>query len=157
MHKNIKSIWNMKFAENIPIGFNIEVGAGECVLKLGEINATTLEMELGAGNLEVDCSGKPALRELEIDSGAGDVAINLNGVWENDLKGVINAGVGSVTVKVPREVSVKATIDAGVGKVNAEGFEKQEKTYVNTPPGARATLTLGIDCGVGDVNLVFAD
>jgi hypothetical protein len=76
--------------------------------------------------------------ELDVESGAGDVRIDLS-----DLRvGVLNlhSGVGSVNVTLPRRGSVKARVDSGVGDLR-----------ITIPEGAQARIR--VDRGVGDLNI----
>lgn len=76
--------------------------------------------------------------ELDVNSGAGDVRLDLSELRVSDLK--LDAGVGSVHVTLPRRGSVKARIDGGIGDVR-----------VTIPEGVQARFR--VDRGIGDLTV----
>lgn len=76
--------------------------------------------------------------EMEINSGVGDVRLDLSDLIVSDLR--LDAGIGSVQVTLPRRGSVEARIDNGVGDVR-----------VTIPAGAQARIQ--VDRGIGSLRV----
>lgn len=141
---------------------SIESGVGK--VKVGTLQANELDLDLGAGKVELD--NLNILHEASIDGGAGETIIensNLNnldldmGVGSLSLtarltgSSVIDAGVGSVDLKLKGTASdYKIKASKGVGKLTVEGEDmKDDSTYSD---GANI---IDIDGGVGSINIDF--
>lgn len=128
---NTRFEWDVLLAKGVPLDLRVQMGAGEC---------------------DIDLRGLD-VRELEVELGAGDSAIDLSGEWMNDLRGVINASAGSVTLKVPEGVGVRIVgYKDGIGGYEAAGFSADGDALVNPAYGtADVNMELTLRRGVGDV------
>jgi hypothetical protein len=57
----------------------VDLGAGDGVLRFGELYLTGLDVKLGAGKLTLD----------------------FDGIWKNDLNASIESGVGEMSIVLP--------------------------------------------------------
>jgi hypothetical protein len=55
-------------------------------------------------------------------------------------------------VLVPSEVGVRVRAEGGLGKINAEGFWREDDSYVNAVYGD-SDVNLDVQGGVGQINL----
>ena len=116
-----------------------------------------LTLELGAGTSNLDLSGL-SLRRLNFKLGAGESAVDLSGDWERDLVANIDSGAANLTVLLPSNVGVRIIVDRGATLINASGLTKDENVYTNAVYGkSDVTLTLGLQTGIGWVNLEVED
>ena len=119
---------------------------------------TDLTLQLGVGTSNVDLRGVE-IANLHALTGVGDTTIDLSGPRTADLGARIEAGVGKLTVRVPKSVGVRVTgRQDGLGKFSANGFTAQGDTWVNEAyrgPGPK--IDIDLVRGVGDVMLVMAD
>jgi hypothetical protein len=76
--------------------------------------------------------------ELKVDSGVGDVRLDLSDLKVSDLE--LDSGIGSVHVTLPQRGAVEARIDNGVGEVR-----------INVPEGVQARIK--VDRGIGDLSI----
>jgi hypothetical protein len=126
------SDWNLRFANNVPLDLNLQMGAGHSDLQLRELDVTHLEVKIGAGEMQLDLSG-PRKSSLDAD---------------------IQGGVGSATIYLPKDVGVRVHASGGIGSVNTHGMTKDDDDYVNSVYGKTpATITLTIQGGVGSIDL----
>ena len=120
----------------------------------------TYDVSSGVGRLLVaqpDSSGVPAFGgakntwDLKLDGGSGPRT--------TDLAGRIQAGVGNIVVRLPKNVGVRVSgRQDGVGSFNAEGFTAQGDYWVNdaySGPGPR--IDIQFERGVGAATLVLVD
>lgn len=128
-----RSTWDVRLSDRIPTDLAVELGAGDGGLALGTLD----------------------LRQLEVNLGAGDVTIDLTGTPEHDLSADISGGVGSLTLRVPRDVGVRVTgRHDGVGSYDAPGFTADGEAFVNDAYGqSDVTLDITLVRGVGDVRV----
>jgi hypothetical protein len=146
--------WDLRFNEDVPMEMQIDTGAGRSDLKLGNLALTRLDINSGAGDVDLDLDGSQSLTRFDYDMGAGDSTLDLSGDWQNDLDATIRGGVGKLTLRLPSAVGVRLDINAGVGSINASGLTKDGDIYTNAPYGeSDVKLIIGIDAGVGEINL----
>ncbi len=127
-----KNRWDIYLNEKLPLELNVDFGAGEGRLDLRGLN----------------------IRSLEIDMGVGDLNVDLSGDLERDMHTIIDGGVGSITLYLPKDSGVKVSVDRGIGSVDARGFQKRENVYTNEAyERSDVTLTVDVDAGIGKVNL----
>ncbi len=129
--------WDVRLAQDVPMQLTVGIGAGETSLKLGSLWLTGLQVDLGAGDATVDLSGDPRM----------------------DLEADINAGVGELTLVVPRDAGVRIIgYKDGVGSYQADGFKIDGDYLVNDAYGsATVTYDIVLRRGVGDVVIRMAD
>ena len=124
--------WDLRFNDDVPMDLSVILGAGENNLKLGSLNLTSLDIEIGVGELKVDLTGE----------------------WKNDLDANIEGGVGRMTLMLPSNVGVRVDVDRGLGTINAVGLKKDGDFYVNDAYEiSLVTLNIELDVGIGEINL----
>lgn len=136
----------------------IDGGSGE--IKIEDIIADRLELDLGAGLIEIASS---TFYKADIDGGVG--VMNANDTSFTALE--LDSGVGSVTIA--GEILGRSTIDGGIGEINLNlSNESLYKFIVDkglgdiTVNGTSISGTYGngenvidIDNGIGSVNITF--
>jgi len=150
--------WDLRLNDAVPMEMSVEMGAGRTDLALGSLALTRLDVKRGAGDVNVDLSGASSLTRLEIGGGAGRITVDLTGDWQTDLDADIEAGVGQITVRLPRSVGVRVDVSVGIGGVNASGLTRDGDDYVNDAYGeSDVTLRIDIRGGVGGINLELGE
>jgi len=146
--------WDLRLNEDVHMEMNVDLGAGRSNLALGALALTSLNIDGGAGNVDLDLSGSQSLSELDFDMGAGEVTIDLTGDWQDDLDARIQGGVGEFNLRLPSDVGVSIEVDTGIGDVDASGLTRDGDTYTNDAYGeSDVTLRIDIDGGIGQINL----
>jgi hypothetical protein len=127
------SHWNLKFADDIPLDLTLKMGAGQ-----GDFHAQGLE-----------------LTRLEVEMGAGEFDLDLTGPWKKDLNASIHGGVGEATIRLPKDVGVYVHASGGIGSVDASGLHQSGDEYTNDAYGKTpATIHLNVEGGIGQINLI---
>jgi len=151
--RNVCYEWNVRLNGGVPIELQVSLGAGESRLDLRDLEVNELQITTGAGNAKIDLPAG-SLTRLEMNAGVGDANLNLLGGWKKSLRATVRAGVGAITLHLPREIGVKVKVTGALGKVNANGFRIQDDAYVNDAYGKSAvTLDISIVGAVGSVTL----
>lgn len=127
----VKNEWNLKLTDDIPINLSVNTGASMANLDLQGLK----------------------LGHLDIETGVGELTVDLGGDWEKSFETNIETGVGQTTVILPSKVGVEITVEKGIGTVNLEGFiSKGDGVYVNEAfEDADVILTVNTEMGVGEV------
>jgi hypothetical protein len=110
--------WDLRLNDDVSTEMSVKVGAGKSELELGSLSLTELEVETGAGEVTVDLAGASSLSRLEFKMGAGQLTLDLTGVREEDLDARIEGGVGEATLRLPRDAGVRVEVQAGIGAIN---------------------------------------
>lgn len=132
----MKNEWHLNLTDEIPLKLSIDTGAAMANLNLQGLK----------------------LIDLDIETGIGDLTVDLRGDWEKSFETNIETGIGQTTVYLPSEVGVKITIEKGIGSANAIGFiSKGNGVYVNEVfENADVLLTVNTELGIGDVSFKLA-
>jgi len=129
---NGKNFWDIFLNEKILIDLIVDMGAGEGDLHLQSLN----------------------LRSLNIDMGVGDLSVDLSGFYSDDVEVLIDGGVGSTTVYLPRDTGVMVHVDKGIGSISSRDFIKKGDHLVNEAYGKTENVVrVDIDTGIGSVTL----
>ena len=160
-HSGMKVILTIP-EENVFDYADINAGAGS--VKIDDLRANSLKIELGAGELKA--RRLDALDKAEIDGGAGSVTISGGHLNNAD----IDMGVGELNLTT--ELSGKSSIDYGVGETNlvlvgtdndykieldkgiGEAWLDGKKMSDDSVYGAGKNF-IEIDGGIGELNITF--
>ncbi len=124
--------WDIHLGSGIPMEVNIDMGAGQSQVKVGDLALTRLDMKMGAGQIIAD----------------------LTGDWKKDLDADIKGGVGNAVILLPEDVGVRVHATGGIGSVNAGGLKRNGNEYSNDLYGkSPVTVRLDISGGVGNIEL----
>jgi hypothetical protein len=129
---DVRYTWDLKLNNQVPLDLSTTLGAGRSTLDLSRLNLTALAVKCGAGEATVD----------------------LSGAWKQNVSGTISAGVGRLTLLLPRDTGVQVNVTHGLGSVTATGLSQNGNAYSNEAFGqSSTTLLLSVQGGVGEVNL----
>jgi hypothetical protein len=124
--------WNLKVDDTTPLELKVDVGAGRGEFHLAKVDLTRLELNIGAGQVNVDLTGERA----------------------KDLQATIQGGVGQATVRLPRNIGVIATVHGGLGSIDTHGLTKEDGQYVNAAyRKSPNTIHLTVEGGIGQIKL----
>jgi hypothetical protein len=134
---DVHNTWNVRLPKGVP---------------------TDLTLQLGVGSSRVDLTGLD-LTALSVLTGVGDTTIDLSGSRTTDLSARIEAGVGKLTVRLPKSVGVRVNgREDGVGRFSADGFTSQGNAWVNAAySGTGPKIEIDLIRGVGDVTIIQVD
>jgi hypothetical protein len=112
-----------------------------------------LEVKLGAGDSKLNV-GSLALRKLDVKVGVGDCTVDLAGDWKENLKATIKGGIGTATIRLPKDTGVRVRARGGIGEIRRGPLEQKGDAFVNEAYGKTpATLDIDVEGGVGEINL----
>ncbi len=124
--------WNLHLSKDVPMDLKVDMGAGRGTLRLRDLNLTRLELNMGAGRVDVD----------------------LTGDRKQDLQGSIEGGVGAASIRLPKNVGVVVNASGGIGSIDSHGLKHDGDEYTNDAYGkSPATIHLKVEGGVGRISL----
>jgi hypothetical protein len=177
----IQNEWDLTFSPLVPLEFNLRIGAGEGSLDLTGLQVEELDLDMGAGNLEVrfDEPNEHEMRRLTLDAGAGelrvsgignagpervrihggagDLRLDFSGEWRRSSDVTIVAGVGQVTLVLPAGVGVRVEKQGGLTAIEAPDYRRLGDAFVNDAFGeTEIELRVEVTAGVGSIELIEA-
>jgi len=151
---DIRYTWDLKFNEETPLDMRVECGAGSGDIDLSKLNVTRFDGKISAGDFIINLSGNQSLEYLELDVGAGDVTVDLNGDWEQDVEVYIQGGIGKTILRLPKDIGVRVIVNKAIGTVDTQGLTRDGKVYTNDAYGVSpVTVEINIQSGIGETLL----
>jgi hypothetical protein len=176
---DVKNEWDLKISR-MPMDLEINAGAYRGIYELGGLALTSLAINDGASNVQMDFS-KPNLVEMEtfryvtgasnvqlsglsnanfksmtFRGGAGDFTLDFTGELRRDAIINIESGFSHVLITLPTGTPTHVIFSGGLVNVNASpGWEKSGDDYrlSGTGPG----LLIEINMAAGDLDLHTID
>jgi hypothetical protein len=125
--------WDLELNDQVPLTLHIACGAGRARLRLGNLDLEHVEVNMGAGQVDMDLRGKPVQ----------SYSVHIAG------------GVGQATVWLPRDVGVRADAHGGLGSIDVVGLEKTDDHYENSLyHHANINIDVTVEGGIGQIRLV---
>ena len=127
-----KTKWDVRLAPSVPLNLSVNVGSGNAELDLHTLRVTSLDLDVGSGDMTVTLPASANMTEGRADIGSGDL-----------------------TLYVPEGVSADIKATTGSGDVHhRDPFRQEGDRYLLGNPGeSRNRVTLQIHVGSGDVEL----
>jgi hypothetical protein len=108
---------------------------------------------MGAGHGNLHFRDIPLTR-LDLNIGAGQMDVDLTGDRKTDLTADIEGGVGHANIRLPKNVGVIAHASGGIGSIDVHGLKHDGDSYTNDAYGkSPATLHLKVEGGIGQITL----
>jgi hypothetical protein len=136
----------------------IKIGSvkNEWDLELSDAVPMKLEVNTGASDTKLNLQGLQ-LEDLNVNTGVGNVTVDLSGDWQESFDVDLKMGVGKSTIILPSSVGVKIKSTKGIGHADFKGFISEGNgVYVNEAyENADVKIDIQTDLGVGEANFVI--
>lgn len=145
---------------------DVAINAGAGKLEIDKLSATTLDLDLGAG--KVDLSGINVTGEISVDGGAGEMTVKESTFTNADISmgagelnltanlignSKVDCGVGEVNIDLlGLKEDYKITVDKGIGEAEIDG-----ESVSNGKVFGSGSNTVDIDGGVGSISVTFSE
>lgn len=116
-----------------------------------------LDVDLGAGDTDLNLQGLQ-IERLDVDGGAGQTTIDLSGERPVSVEGVIDQGAGDLTIIVPEGVGVHISVDQGAGDISTDPSLNRSGDTITSPDWENqdVIIELTVSQGAGDVSIEVA-
>lgn len=109
-------------------------------------------LESGGSNMVLSGLANANFVEMTLKAGAGDHTLSFDGKLAERCRVLVEAGVGSLTIRVPVGTNAEVNIQDGLTKVNpGEDWKKTSSGY--TQGGKGPVISIEIQMGLGTLNL----
>jgi hypothetical protein len=128
-------------------------GQCEWVISLNPDLPTELDVRFGAGKAALRLGGMD-LEELRVESGVGELLLDLSGEWKRSLAVFIKAGIGDTTLILPQDAGVRIRSSVSMGSIQPYGLTWDGEAYTNALYGqTRVDLDVSLQGGIGKIRL----
>lgn len=179
-HEHDKQSLRLDVSPKVPVRFDIKFGAAQAELDLGGLNLTGAEINTGATDATVRFStpttgrcgdltihvgaaafkaeqlGNSRCERLEFMGGVGDLTLDFTGDWGSQPRprADISVGLGSLTLRLPRDIGVQIDIARVFSTFDQAGMIKRDGAYYSPNFDSAATkLRLSVKSALGSVNV----
>ena len=173
--------WTLKFTDEIPITFRIELGAGKGELDLSGLQIKDMKVSSGASAVEMYCD-KPNpieansiiiesgvskftatnlvntnFQKLKFSGGVGAYKLDFGGKLRRDADAKIEVGLGAVTINFPRDLPVRLYYDdSWFSSFDLDGDFRHRRSGVYETEGVEnknPMMSIQIESGLGSVKV----
>jgi hypothetical protein len=139
----------------------ISTGASETTVRFSEPNpvrADRVRVSAGAASLELIGLGNARAERVVFEGGVGSTVLDFGGQWTGSTAASVKMGMGSVTLRVPRDVGMRVNRTAVLTRFTAEGLTERDGTFF-TPNWETAARKLAVDieAAIGSVKIEWVD
>ena len=174
---DIKNEWDLKLSD-APLDLVVQAGAYKGNLELGglalkslsvrdgasnvnlsfrEPNQTEMSLlryETGASDVKLTGLANANFSTLTFSGGAGNYTLDFSGKLQRDAVVTIEAGLGDLSLVIPKDVDAVATVEGTAVNINhSSGWSQNGQKYIQD--GSTPTLTIVVKMAAG--NLVITD
>ncbi|MFQ5678208.1 MAG: hypothetical protein ACE5HP_01960 [Gemmatimonadota bacterium] len=170
---------DMRLSRDVPTELKVGVGAAKSAIELGGVPLTrlefntgasetrlsfeqpnparlqTLSVKIGAASFRAEDLGNANFEHLTFQGGVGDITLEFGGEWRRDARASVKMGVGSLTLRFPRELGVRVRRKSFLTSFDAPELERLEEGVFESSNWAAAEnhLELDLDAAFGSVRV----
>jgi hypothetical protein len=140
---------------------NVEAAASATSLRFAAPNPRrmrSLRFDVGAASIEANGVGNANVEHVDVDCGAGALTIDFSGTWSADMEARLRVRLGAVTLRVPRDVGVRARVDVTLGDFSREALRERDGAhYSENWDSASRRLTIDASMLLGTLEIERID
>ncbi|MFN2299362.1 MAG: hypothetical protein ACK2UB_10970 [Anaerolineales bacterium] len=126
-------LWNVRLTEDVPLGLDLETGAGESHIDLSAVKAEDIRLKTGASSTEMTLPARAGKSRVKVSSGAA-----------------------SVVLRIPDGVAARITVESGLAgiSIDPQRFPRSADGYQSADyAAAQNAVDIHIETGVGAVTV----
>lgn len=135
----------------------IATGASETKLSFSRPNLEALELldlKVGAASFRATGLGNANARQIKFGGGVGDITLDFSGEWQGNTNVEVSMGVGSLTLRLPRDLGVQIKRDTFLIAFDPQGLVKRGNGYYSEGwDNAEHRLTIEVKGAFGSVDV----
>ncbi len=137
----------------------IETGASQTDLVVSEPNSEMMDeasFEVGVAEFTARKLGNLNASRIEVDAGLGDIDLDFSGEWRRDARISVDMGLGALTLRFPRGLGVRLVKDTFLTSLDSEGLVKRGDAYYSLDyDEAEYQVSVEVDAAFGSIRVVW--
>ena len=112
----------------------VESDASDARIRFDTLNAVpmmSLDIQVGAASLRAERLGNANTHDVRVKAGVGSVDLDFGGQWAGEIDLAVEVTLGTVTIRVPRDVGVRVEMDKFLASFDREGLTKSGDAWVS--------------------------
>ena len=173
---------DLHLSREVPMDLKLEFGAGEADVDLGglslrslrvstgasetriafrspnRIAAEAVELEAGAASFRAAGLGNARAQRFTFRGGVGETVLDFSGAWDRNATAKVSMGIGSLTLRFPRDLGVRIVKDSFLTSFDDSGLVKRGGAYYSRNwESARNRLTVEVEAAFGSIDIDWID
>lgn len=138
---------------------DIETGASETEMRVSRPNPVVMEaahIAVGAAQFTAVGIGNLNAHSLSVEAGVGEVVLDLSGDWRRDIDVEVKMGLGALELRVPRGLGVKLVKESFLTSLDAPEMDRDGDAWYSADwSSAERRITVDVDAAFGAVKVVW--
>jgi hypothetical protein len=138
---------------------DLSTGASESRVEVSEPNPvlmTSAGFEVGAADFHVRDLGNLNAETITVDAGVGNVVLDFRGHWRRDASVSVDMGLGALELRFPEGLGVKVVKNTFLTSLDSEGLVKRGDSYYSLDwDEAEHRVTVSVDAAFGSIDVVW--
>jgi len=172
----------VSLSPDVPLVLDMQLGAVEAVVDFGglavrratyhtgasqthlrwsrpnPIQCEELQLSAGAAQFTASDLGNSNCDRVRFEGGLGEITLDFTGSWRRSMEASVDMGVGSLQLRLPRDVGVAVTVNRFLASFDGAGFDKRGNTYYSPNyENARHRLTLRVNTSIGGIEVAWIE
>ena len=173
-----KGEMRLELSRSVPMDLDVSLGAAKADMALGGLALRSLRLDAGAAetNVAFDAPNPVRMRTLDLKAGAasfkaiglanansqsirvnggvGSMDLDFGGTWTQDIDLDADFAIGSLELRVPRDVGLRVQMDRFLVSFDKSGMTKRGGAwYSENWDSAKHRLNVKIDAAFGSVDI----
>lgn len=137
----------------------LSTGASESRVSFSEPNPVRMRnatFEVGAADFQVRDLGNLNAETISVDAGVGNVVLSFTGDWRGDSNVSVDMGLGALELRFPEGLGVRVVKDTFLTSLDSEGLVKRGDSYYSVDwEEAENRVTVTVDAAFGSIDVVW--
>ena len=141
---------------------SVSTGASETRVMFTQPNAVVLEnmrFDVGAAQFTATGLGNANVRDIRVNGGITDMTLDFSGRWRGNTRLAVDFGLGSLTLRVPRNVGVRLNKETLLTSFDGPRMSRRddENYYSDNWNESNRRLDVTFDGAFGDITIDWID
>ena len=173
---------SVRLGRGVPLDLDVEFGAAKAEIELGGLSVRRLEISTGASETRVLFSepnpiplerigfdigaasftarglGNANARHIALNGGVAEMVLDFSGAWTGNTHLEADFGLGSLTLRVPRNVGVHVNKETLLASFDAPRMSRDGNDYYSDNwRSASRRLTVDVSAAFGDISIEWIE
>jgi hypothetical protein len=117
-----------------------------------------VEIEAGAASFRARELGNLNAAVISLEAGVGDFDLDFEGLRRPETRLEIDMGLGSLEIRIPRNVGIRLKRDSFLAPLNAPGLERRNDFYYSSDwDSSSIRIDITVDAALGSISVIRFD